>query len=88
MAEEKEDWLFPEAGQQRKDMEEKPLVFAQKYLVFGGPTADPRRAEMGGLVLWIRRAHRSKDFKRRDELMRRYDDLALSFYKPTSKRIL
>lgn len=46
MAEEKEDWLFPEAGKQRAKQEEKGLVFSQKYLVFSGPTADPRAREL------------------------------------------
>lgn len=45
MAEEK-DWLFPEAEKQRAETEEKGLVFAQKYLVFNGPTADPRAREL------------------------------------------
>ena len=46
MATEKEDWLFPDSGKQRAEAEEKGLVFAQKYLVFGGPTADPRAREL------------------------------------------
>ena len=46
MAEEKEDWLFPDAPKQRAKQEEKGLVFAQKYLVFSGPTADPRAREL------------------------------------------
>lgn len=46
MAEEKEDWLFPKAGEQRAKQEEKGLVWAQKYLCFGGPTADPRAREL------------------------------------------
>ena len=46
MAEEKEDWLFPKAAEQRADQEEKGLVFAQRYLVFFGPTADPRAREL------------------------------------------
>lgn len=45
---EKENWddLFPEAGKQRAATEEKGLVFAQKYLVFSGPTADPRARDL------------------------------------------
>lgn len=50
MAEEKGgDWLdelFPNAAKQRAEMHEKGLVFAQKYLVFAGPTADPRAREL------------------------------------------
>lgn len=46
MAEEKVDWLFPDAGKQRAQQEEKGLVFAAKYLVFSGPTADPRAREL------------------------------------------
>lgn len=34
MAEENEDWLFPGAQQQRKDLATKGLAFAQRYLVF------------------------------------------------------
>lgn len=43
---EKDDWLFPDAKRQKADIEEKGLVFAQKYLVFSGPTADPRAREL------------------------------------------
>jgi hypothetical protein len=43
---EKDDWLFPKAAEQRAKQEEKGLVFAQKYLVFSGPTADPRAREL------------------------------------------
>lgn len=46
MAEEKEDWLFPNAPEQRAKQEEKGLIFAQKYLVFAGPTADPRARDL------------------------------------------
>lgn len=46
MAEENEDWLLPHAAQQRADLEEKGLIFAQKYLVFSGVTADPRAREL------------------------------------------
>lgn len=42
MAEENDDWLFPKAAEQRAEAEEKGLVFAQRYLVFFGPTSDPR----------------------------------------------
>jgi hypothetical protein len=48
MAEEKEgaDWLFPNAERQKSALEEKGLVFAQKYLVFAGPTSDPRARDL------------------------------------------
>lgn len=48
MAEEKvgADWLFPAAEQQKAKQEEKGLVFAQKYLVFHGPTSDARAREL------------------------------------------
>jgi len=52
VAEEKDDWLFPQAKQQKADLEEKGLVFAQKYLVFSGSTADPRAKEL--LEHWTR----------------------------------
>ena len=35
-------WQFPDAEQQKADMLEKGLLFAEQYTVFGGPTADPR----------------------------------------------
>lgn len=47
--EKKDDWLdelFPTARAQRETMQEKGLTFAQKYLVFSGPTADPRAREL------------------------------------------
>lgn len=43
---EKPDWLFPNAGEQKAEIQEKGLIFAQKYLVFGGPTSDPRAREL------------------------------------------
>lgn len=48
MAEEKDgsDWLFPKAEIQKAKQEEKGLLFAQRYLVFSGPTADPRAREL------------------------------------------
>lgn len=47
MTEEKvDDWLFPRAAEQRAQQQEKGLVWAQKYLVFSGPTADPRAREL------------------------------------------
>ncbi len=58
MAEEKEDWLFPKAKEQRAKQEEKGLVFAQKYLCFAGPTADPRAREL--LEHWTATARRAR----------------------------
>lgn len=43
---EEKDWLFPHKEEQRAKQEEKGLIFAQKYLVFSGPTADPRAREL------------------------------------------
>lgn len=67
MAEEKKDptWLedlFPGADQRRKQTRDAALIIAQKYLVFSGPTADPRARDL--LQLWtnaIRRAAVPKD---------------------------
>jgi hypothetical protein len=36
------DWLFPNKERQQAAQEEKGLLFAQQYLVFSGPTSDPR----------------------------------------------
>lgn len=55
---EKEDWLFPNAGEQRAQAEEKGLVFAQKYLVFAGPTADPRARDL--LEHWTKVTRRKR----------------------------
>lgn len=46
MTVENEDWLFPNAGKQKAQREEDGLVFAQKYLVFSGPTSDPRARDL------------------------------------------
>ena len=46
MSEENADWLFPKAEQQKATQEERGLIFAQKYLVFSGPTADPRARDL------------------------------------------
>lgn len=54
MAEENEDWLFPDAKQQKADRQEFDLLWAQKYLVFGGPTSDPRAREL--LASWTQAA--------------------------------
>jgi hypothetical protein len=40
-----ENWLddiFPQAKQQREQMQKDGLRFSQNYLVFHGPTSDPR----------------------------------------------
>lgn len=58
MEKEKDDWLFPQAEKQRAELEEKGLVFAQKYLVFGGPTSDPRAREI--LEHWTVIARRTR----------------------------
>lgn len=60
MAEEKEgaDWLFPTAEKQKAVQEEKGLVWAQKYSVFGGPTSDPRAREL--LEHWTLIARRTR----------------------------
>ncbi|MDE2097039.1 MAG: hypothetical protein KGL39_07320 [Patescibacteria group bacterium] len=58
MAEEKWDDLFPDAKQQKADIEEKGLLFAQRYLVFGGPTSDPRARDL--LEHWTRLARRKR----------------------------
>ena len=59
MTEEKnDDWLFPNAGKQRAELEEKGLVFAQKYLVFAGPTSDPRAREL--FEHWTKIARRTR----------------------------
>ena len=56
--EEKEDWLFPGAAKQRAEIKEEALLFAQKYLVFFGPTSDPRAREL--LEHWTARARRKR----------------------------
>lgn len=52
MAEENQDWLFPHAEAQKAVQQEKGLIFAQRYLVFSGPTSDPRAREL--LEHWTR----------------------------------
>lgn len=44
--EENDDFLFPHAAKQKAIQEEKGLIFAQKYLVFSGPTSDPRARDL------------------------------------------
>jgi hypothetical protein len=48
MAEEKEDWLFPDANAQKTDLAAKGLAFAQQYLVF---VRDPNAAAL--LARWV-----------------------------------
>lgn len=55
---EKDNWLFPDAEEQKAAAEEKGLVFAQKYLVFSGPTSDPRAREL--LEHWTAIARRKR----------------------------
>lgn len=58
MFEENDDWLFPKAAQQKASREEKGLIFAQRYLVFSGPTSDPRAREL--LEHWTGIARRTR----------------------------
>lgn len=56
MGQENEDWLFPDAGKRKSELEERGLTFARNYLVFAGPTADPRACELfEHWTNWIRR---------------------------------
>lgn len=41
-----DDWLFPNATRDRQNQQQQGLLFAQKYLCFAGPTADPRAREL------------------------------------------
>ena len=49
---ENDDWLFPKSKDQQAELKEKGLVFAQKYLVFSGPTSDPRARDL--LAHWTK----------------------------------
>ncbi len=53
-----DDWLYPEAARQREAAKQEGLIFAQKYLVFSGPTADPRAREL--LEHWTARARKTR----------------------------
>lgn len=53
-----DDWLFPQAEKQKEEREALGLVFSQKYLVFGGPTSDPRAREI--LEHWTVIARRTR----------------------------
>lgn len=57
MAEENEDWLFPDKAKQRAQIKEKGLIFAQKFLVFAGQTADPRARDL--LETWTQLVRRT-----------------------------
>lgn len=46
------DDLFPNAKAQREAAQEKGFIVAEKYLVFHGPTSDPRAREL--LEQWTR----------------------------------
>lgn len=52
------DDIFPGAAKARAAAEEQGLVFAQKYLVFAGPTADPRAREL--LEHWTKAVRRAR----------------------------
>lgn len=52
MSEKPDDFLFPNAARQREAQQQQGLIFAQRYLVFSGPTADPRAREL--LEHWTR----------------------------------
>lgn len=62
MAEEKQpDWLselFPNARAQQNEIRQKGLTFAQKYLVFAGPTSDPRAREL--LEQWTQKIRKTQ----------------------------
>lgn len=63
MAEEKTDtgWLddiFPDAKKQREAQAEQGLIFASKYLVFAGPTSDPRAREL--LEHWTKAVRKAR----------------------------
>ena len=53
-----EDWLFPDKERDRAELEQQGLLFAQRYLVFGGPTADARAK--GLLEYWTAIARKKR----------------------------
>jgi hypothetical protein len=53
-----DDFLFPGAAQRRENEKQQGLVFAQKYLVFSGQTADPRAREL--LEHWTAQARKTR----------------------------
>lgn len=56
MAEEKWEDLFPEATKQKQEQFVQGVNFAQRYLVFAGPTADKRAVEL--LAQWTQMVRR------------------------------
>jgi hypothetical protein len=46
LEQEKWDDIFPDAGKKRAQQRDLGIAFAQKYLVFSGPTADSRAREL------------------------------------------
>ena len=50
--------LFPNAKSQVAHMRAQGLTFAQKYLVFSGPTADPRAREL--LEHWTQKIRKTQ----------------------------
>lgn len=46
------DDIFPNASKQRAERETEGFLLAQKYLVFGGPTSDPRARDL--LDMWTK----------------------------------
>lgn len=50
------DEVFPEAAKQRENQQAEGFRFAQKYLVFMGPTADPRARDL--LEQWTKAIRR------------------------------
>jgi hypothetical protein len=62
MAEEKPlpwmDELFPEASKLRDKQRQDASVFAQRYLVFKGPTSDPRAREL--FEHWVKAVRRAR----------------------------
>lgn len=52
------DWtdLFPKSADQKAVIQQNGLLFAQRYLCFAGPTADPRAREL--LAHWTALARR------------------------------
>lgn len=52
------DELFPDAKKNLAKQVEDGLVFSQKYLVFSGPTSDPRAREL--FEHWTRQIRRAR----------------------------
>ena len=61
MEEKQPSWLeelFPNAKAVQADIRQKGLVFAQRYLVFSGPTADPRARDL--LEHWTQKIRKTQ----------------------------